>query len=109
MLASALLHWLPQSSDAPHAFPGSACKIEPLTGAIDDMRAFAADLLAGKFGPVVEAIAGPATNDADVSVRWNLSRHARKSLRLYLVDAETDAWGFVSVSEMSLSEPRDVR
>ncbi|MBL8857271.1 MAG: DUF4185 domain-containing protein [Planctomycetes bacterium] len=73
--------------------------------AIQDIRAFERELLDGKFGPVVESIAGPANNDVDVSVRWNLSRHAGKRLRVYLLDASTDRWGFVSVSEMTLQSP----
>lgn len=82
---------------------------KPPPSPIADLREFAADLLAGKYGSVVESIAGPATNEVDVSVRWNLSRHAGQRLRLYLVDAETSPWGFVSVSEVTLCEARGVR
>jgi hypothetical protein len=71
---------------------------------IGDLPAFESDLLAGQYGAVVEAIAGPATNDVDVSVRWNLARHAGQKLRLYVVDASGARWGFVSVSEMTLTE-----
>lgn len=73
---------------------------------IGDLRAFEAELMAGAYGPVVESIAGPASNDVDVSVRWNLGRHAGRRLRVYLVDAAVTGWGFVSVSEMTLREPR---
>ena len=76
---------------------------------IDDFPAFERELLAGAFGRVVESVAGPGTNDVDVSVRWNLSRHAGARLRLYVVDASVDRWGFVSVSEMTLRLPTGAR
>lgn len=72
---------------------------------IRDIPAFERELMSGQYGPVLESIAGPASNDVDVTVRWNLSRYAGDRLRVYLVDASTDPWGFVSVSEMTLRQP----
>ena len=43
---------------------------------IEDIPAFERELLLGRYGPVLESIAGPANNEVDVPVRWNLSRHA---------------------------------
>jgi len=77
----------------------------PPPGPIKDIAAFERDLLTGTYGPVLESIAGPGSNDVDVSVRWSLSRHAGQRLRVYLVDAATDRWGFVSVSEMTVRQP----
>lgn len=76
---------------------------------IKDIPGFERMLMSGAYGPVLESIAGPANNDVDIGVRWNLSRHAGKSLRLYLVDASTERWGFLSVSELKSSRPSQAR
>jgi hypothetical protein len=73
-------------------------KAPPAT--IDEIPRFLAELKAGDFGPVVEAVAGPTNNDVDVPVRWNLARHEGEMLRLYVVDALQSKWGFVAVSEI---------
>jgi|GEM_PF-2555466 len=73
---------------------------EPPPAKIADVALFYDALKAGVHGPVVEAIAGPGTNDEDVKVRWSLHRHRGKKIRLYLIDKLTGPWGFVSVSEI---------
>ena len=39
-----------------------------------------------------------------MAVDWDLSRYEGKSLRLYVVDAATDHWGQIAVSELSILE-----
>lgn len=73
---------------------------------IADIPSFYGRLKAGDFGPVVEAIAGPTSNDVDISVRWNLRRHAGKKLRLFIVDHLAEPWGFISVSQFTIVEMR---
>ena len=74
---------------------------------IDNVKAFYQRLKRGDFGDVVEAIAGPNNDDVDVKIRWNLSRHVGRPLRLYLIDSLRGKWGSVNVSEILLrsSEP----
>jgi len=73
---------------------------------IEDFKGFHRRLKRGDFGEVVEAIAGPNNEKADVQVRWNLSRHVGHPLRLYLVDSLRGKWGYVNVSEMKLRSTR---
>lgn len=82
---------------------------KPPPSPIVNIAGFATDLMSGAYGAVIESIAGPSSNDVDVSVRWSLSRHAGQRLRIYLVDAASEKWGFVSVSEMTLRQPESSR
>lgn len=68
---------------------------------IEDIAAFQSALLAGEYGPVLESVAGPSSNDVDVSVRWSLDYAPTTRLRLHVLDASKARWGFLSVSEMS--------
>ncbi|HYC77853.1 MAG TPA: DUF4185 domain-containing protein [Planctomycetota bacterium] len=70
---------------------------------VEDVAAFRARLFGGAFGEIVDAVAGPASNAVDVSVAWSLRRVAGAPLRLYVVDAETGPWGFVSVSAFRIA------
>ena len=36
--------------------------------------------------------------------QWDLSRFAGQTLRLYVVDAETNHWGQISISEVRITE-----
>lgn len=54
---------------------------------------------------MLESIAGPGNNDVEVATRRNLSRHVGERVRLYVVDASTEAWGFVSPSQIPLRAP----
>ncbi len=76
----------------------------PPPATIMNIPSFYSRLKGGEFGPVVEAIAGPENNDIDVSVRWNLCRHTGKKLRLFIVDSLTTSWGFVGVSQFSITQ-----
>lgn len=76
---------------------------------IEDVPAFATDLLSGAYGRVVESVAGPSSNDVDVSVRWSLDVPGANRLRLYVIDPSRERWGFLSVSEMTVRHPVDAR
>ena len=78
---------------------------EPPPAEIADIPAFERALLRGRYGPVLESIAGPGNNDVEVATRWNLTRHAGERVRLFVVDASAEAWGFVSLSEVTLRAP----
>jgi hypothetical protein len=51
--------------------------------------------MAGELGTVVGENSGPRSNDLDILVRWRVPAADRN--RLCVVDAWTEAWGFVSV------------
>ena len=70
----------------------------------EEIDAFYRGLKAGRYGRVLEAIAGPGQNERDVKVRWNLRRFHGRTLRLYLVDALRSPWGFVSTSQFQLRQ-----
>jgi hypothetical protein len=53
---------------------------------ITDVPAFHAALKRGEYGPVVEAVRGLGRNDLYMPVRWSLSRHRGRRLRLFVVD-----------------------
>ncbi len=76
----------------------------PPAPAPNDLGGFHSALKAGAFGRVIEAVSGPSNNDVDVRVRWNTARFRGQALRLFVVDASADRWGFVTVSEIALSE-----
>lgn len=76
---------------------------------IEDIPSFAADLMAGKYGRIVESVAGPSSNDVDVSVRWSLESPDDRRLRLYVVDSSKERWGFLSVSELVVRRPKTTR
>jgi uncharacterized protein DUF4185 len=75
---------------------------------VTEVTSFHRALKNGAYGPVVECIRGPNSNEVDVDVRWSLDRFLGQPLRLYVVDSETQSWGFVSFSDFRIVEWRDV-
>lgn len=75
-----------------------------LPESVGDVVKFGEDVLAGRFGEIVESVAGPSNNDVDVSVGWSLGRHVGEALSLYAIDTSSKPWGFLAVSELVLSE-----
>ena len=67
------------------------------------------DLVGGKFGEVVEEAKGPDANDREVMVNWDLSRHGGAPLKIVVIDALNEPWGFVSVSRLTLERPSSPR
>jgi hypothetical protein len=70
--------------------------------AIPDVPGFYLKLKRGDYGPVVETVIGPQsiTPGHEISVRSDLRRHHGKMMRLFVIDALTQVWGFISVSEI---------
>ncbi len=58
----------------------------------------------GEFGAVVERIVGGRWAEHAISVDWDLSRFAGKQMRLYVVDAVSNHFGQIAVSEISITE-----
>jgi hypothetical protein len=73
---------------------------------IPDVRAFHQGLKRGRYGDVVEAIAGPKNDDVDVPMHWKLHRHVGSTLRLYVIDPLEGPWGFGCVSEIKVTSSR---
>lgn len=71
---------------------------------IGDIVGFSVDLLAGKYGNPIERIVGGRWESHPRAVDWDLSRYEGKTLRLYVVDAESNHYGQVSVSEITIRE-----
>lgn len=71
---------------------------------IKSIQEFSEELLTGKYGTVVESISAKRWSDYAVAVEWDLSRFAGKAMRLYLVDAVTDHYGQIAVSEVRITE-----
>jgi hypothetical protein len=71
--------------------------------AVPDVPAFYSALKAGSYGRVVETIIGPQSNSSDheLSVRWDMRRHRRKMMRLFVIDWLNRPWGFISVSQIT--------
>ena len=73
---------------------------------IRSIEDFSADLLAGAYGPVIERVAGSQW-DEPRAIEWDLSRFEGKRLRLYVVDAITEWWGQIGISEVAIVEERE--
>jgi len=63
-------------------------------------------LLEGEYGAIVESVTGRRWTEP-VAFEWDLSRFEGKSLRLYVVDAVSDHYGQIAVSEVSITEEVD--
>ncbi|MGV3616724.1 MAG: DUF4185 domain-containing protein [Fimbriimonas sp.] len=72
----------------------------PTTGTFATIRN---DLLNGKYGKVLKSITGPNSNSPDIAVTWNLEQLKSDDLKVVVVDGDTDPWGFISVSQMTLT------
>ena len=71
---------------------------------IKSIQEFSEDLLGGEYGMVIESISGKRWADQAAAVDWNLSKFAGEDLRLYLVDAVTNHYGQLAVSEIRITE-----
>lgn len=60
------------------------------------------DLLGGRYGNVVAMAQGPDSNETEITVDWDLAQHGGEDLKVVIVDALDEPWGFVSVSRMTL-------
>lgn len=58
----------------------------------------------GEFGPIIHRIIGGHWSDHSIAVTWDLSEYEGKSLRLYVVDAETNHYGQIGISEIRILE-----
>jgi hypothetical protein len=71
----------------------------PTTGNIATIQT---DILAGKYGRVLEKVIGPNFNTPKQTALWSLEKYKSDDLKLVIIDAATSAWGFIGVSQMSL-------
>ena len=71
---------------------------------IQSIQEFSEDLLAGDYGLVIERVVGQRWTEHPAAVVWDLSKFEGKSLRLYLVDAETNHYGQIALSEVRITE-----
>jgi hypothetical protein len=70
---------------------------------IADIKELSDQLLSGEFGDVVETAQGHRAT-RPLLVEWDLSRFEGRSMRLYVVDAASDHYGQIAVSEISVVE-----
>jgi|GEM_PF-2436398 len=70
-------------------------------GSIPD---FSLKLESGAYGKIIERIVGKRWSDHAVAVEWDLSRFEGRALRLYVVDAFSNHYGQIAVSEISIRE-----
>lgn len=70
---------------------------------VQDVAEFSTDLLAGKYGVMVDRLVGQRYKEPR-AVEWDLSRFAGKSMRLYIVDAETNHYGQIAVGEVRITQ-----
>ncbi|MCP3914729.1 MAG: hypothetical protein GY711_04115 [bacterium] len=65
---------------------------------------FSRELLEGDYGPVIERVVGRKWKDYAAAIEWDLERFEGKGLRIYVVDAETNYYGQIAVSDFSIVE-----
>jgi hypothetical protein len=65
---------------------------------------FAVKLEGGDYGRPIERIVGGHWTDHPRTVECDLSKFEKKSLRLYVVDAVSNHWGQIAISEVSILE-----
>ena len=58
---------------------------------------------AGAYGDVVQCTWGHDHNDIHVPVDWSLVRYESASLKVVIIDHLSEPWGFVTVSQMTLT------
>ncbi len=61
-------------------------------------------MLEGDYGPVIERVVGRKWKDYAAAIEWDLERFEGKGLRIYVVDAETNYYGQIAVSDFSIVE-----
>lgn len=86
-----------------HAYIALVAETKAPPRRIPDIRAFNEALLAGTYGEIVESTQG-GRSTRPLAVDWDLSRFEGKAMRFYVVDAESNHYGQISVSEISIVE-----
>jgi len=76
---------------------------------IKDIPEFAVELEGGTYGKVIERTVGERWTRYAVAVEWDLLRFEGKPLRLYVVDAATNHFGQIAISEISIMEKKPAR
>ncbi|MCU0726261.1 MAG: hypothetical protein MUE73_10790 [Planctomycetes bacterium] len=90
-----------------HAFIAVVEESRPPPREIASIPEFATALEIGAFGRVLERISGQQWAKHPVAVDWDLERFAGKSIRLYVVDAVTNHYGQIAVSDIRIEEELD--
>lgn len=62
-----------------------------------------ADILNGKYGKVLQSIVGPNSNTPNIPVTWALDQVKGDDLKLVVIDSLNEPWGFIGLSQMSLT------
>lgn len=88
---------------------GGQCKVylvkeSKAASSLTSLEKLEAKIEAGELGLVIDSVAGPKTNDFDALVRWRLAPYAGQRLGIYVVDASTGSWGFISISELQFKD-----
>ncbi len=71
---------------------------------IQDIPAFDVRLGEGKFGTIVEKVVGGQWAGDPRAFEWDLSKFAGKTMRIYVVDAVSNHYGQIAVSEIVIAE-----
>ena len=61
------------------------------------------DILAGKYGKVLQSIVGPDSNASNIPVMWNLETMKGDDLKVAVIDSLNEPWGFIGFSQMTLT------
>ena len=67
---------------------------------------FSVDLGGGTYGTIVETVSAGRWSDQPRAFDWDLSKYAGKTLRLYIVDAVSNHFGQIAISELRITEER---
>lgn len=87
-----------------HAYVALVLESKAPPRKIKDIPAFSESLLEGKYGTVLQRVAGERWTEHGAAIEWDLARFAGVRLRLYVVDAETDRWGQIAISDVRITE-----
>jgi hypothetical protein len=60
------------------------------------------DVFGGKYGDIVAIAEAADSNEVDVPVSWDLTGSGGDPLKVIIIDALDEPWGFISVSRMLL-------
>jgi len=71
---------------------------------IKDIPEFAVNIEGGHYGRIIERIVGGHWTKNPVAVEWDLSKFEGKPLRVYVVDAETNHFGQIAISNVAIIE-----
>lgn len=87
-----------------HAFIFVVEETRAPTRKIRSIPEFAEKLGAGTYGTTIQRIVGQRWTEHPVAVEWDLSAFEGKALRLYVVDAVSNHFGQIAISEISILE-----